>query len=352
MGGSGSKIPTNTIVQNNSQHKKPLVSRLLQKLAPQIGAKVFLEPNWKMTGQIVYKDGTKRYFRLPMLDVNHHGSAELAKDKDFSKYFLKKLGYPIIEGETFYSEEWGKTINVTGRGIDDAYNYANQLGFPVIVKPNSGRQGAGVVKVFNQKEFYRAAKETFKKDNIVLVERYVSGKDYRLLIFDNQLVAAYERIPLSILGNGKSTVRELLESKAKKLLRLGRDIKLDINDFRLPMILKRHKLKWTSVPAKDQHIHLLDNANLSTGGESVDVTSFVHPTFAKVAIQITKDMGLRLCGVDLMIKEDISKPAKKGNYFVLEINSSPGIKHYHSMGVKQKQVIENLYLKILKAMRG
>ena len=103
-----------------------------------------------------------------------------------------------------------------------------------------------------------------------------------------------------------------------------------------------------SIPASGEKIFLLDNANLSTGGDSVDVTDNVHPDFKKIAIDLTRDMGLRLCGVDLMIAGDITQ--KPNKYWVLEINAAPGLDHYVKTGKKQEQIVEDLYLKVLKSI--
>ena len=114
------------------------------------------------------------------------------------------------------------------------------------------------------------------------------------------------------------------------------------------MVLRRHGLTFSSVLPKGESLELLDNANLSTGGTSIDMTEKIHPFYKKIAIKLTKDMGLRLCGVDLIIEGDITKPAKK--WYVIEINSAPGLDHYASLGKKQADIVENLYTKVFKAM--
>ena len=126
-----------------------------------------------------------------------------------------------------------------------------------------------------------------------------------------------------------------------------RGIKID--DPRITIKLKHQGLGFQSVPAKGQRVYLLDNANLSTGGDSVDVTENVHPAFKRLAVKLTRDMGLRLCGVDLMIQGDISQ--KPTIYWVLEINSAPGLDHYAKIGRAQEKVVENLYLQVLKHMK-
>src|SRR3989344_4625849 len=136
--------------------KKPLVSILLKKIAPSIGARVNLEPEYGWAGQIVFKNGRKRYFRASTVDLNPVGSSDIAKDKDFAAYFMKKMGYPVVTGETFFSVEWAETVG-SKRNMDAAYRYAQRLGFPVIVKPNSKSQGVGVAKVYTKRDIRAVA---------------------------------------------------------------------------------------------------------------------------------------------------------------------------------------------------
>jgi D-alanine-D-alanine ligase-like ATP-grasp enzyme len=327
----------------------PFLGPLLQKLAPRIGAKVIMEPEWNIVGQIIFKNKQKRYFRYTSLDLNSLGASDVAKDKGYADFFIKRLGYPTIPGKTFFSNHWGKAIGAPERNVDAAYKFAEKMGFPVIVKPNSQSQGNGVALVHNKKEFYSRMRYIFKQDKIAIVQQQVIGKDYRIVVLDNKIISAYERIPLNILGDGHSTIKELLIKKQKYFIATNRDTQIKTSDPRIQEKLKHQDLSFNSILSKEEKIFLLDNANLSTGGDSIDVTKKVHPSFKKIAINLTKDMGLRLCGVDLMIQGDITKKANK--YWVLEINAAPGLDHYVKGGVEQEKIVENLYLEVLKSMQ-
>jgi D-alanine-D-alanine ligase-like ATP-grasp enzyme len=326
-----------------------LLGRMLQKIAPRIGATVLTEPEWGIVGQITFKSGRHSYFRYNTLDLNPMGGSEIARDKDYSNFFMKEMGYPIVPGsKTFFSNEWGHKIGSPQRNINAAYQHAQKLGFPVIVKPNSGSQGVGVSLVHNKREFYKAVRDVLKRDRIVLVQQPVSGTDYRLVVLDKKIISAYERIPLNVVGDGKSTIGRLLKTKQEQFVASSRDTQIKTDDPRIAIKLKHQGLSFRSVPGDGQKVYLLDNANLSTGGDSVDVTEKVHPAFRKLAVKLTLDMGLRLCGVDLMIVGDISQ--KPQTYWVLEINSAPGLDHYAKIGKAQEQVVEDLYLEVLKHM--
>lgn len=326
-----------------------ILGRMLQKIARRIGAKILLEPEWEVVGRIIFKNGRHSYFRYNTLDLNPMGSSEIAKDKDYADFFMKDLGYPTVPGsKTFFSKHWAHAIRARNRDIHAAYHYAKKLGFPVIVKPNSGSQGSGVALVHNKREFYKALNTIFKHDRVALVQLPVRGKDYRLVILDRAVISAYERIPLSVTGNDKSTIRQLLAQKQKQFVASSRDTNIRMKDPRIAIKLKHQGLTFRSVPATGVKVYLLDNANLSTGGDSVDVTNQVHPGFKKIAVELTRKMGLRLCGVDFMIQGGISE--KPSVYWILEINSAPGLDHYVKMGKAQEKIVEELYLRALKHM--
>jgi len=327
--------------------KTNLVSEILKRVASRIGAKVELDPEYGFAGQVTYKSGRRRYFRASSLDLNPLGSSEIAKDKDYAAYFMKNMGYPAIPGKTFFSDEWCEVIG-SNRNIDAAYTFAQDLGFPVVVKPNSKSQGQCVAMVFTKKEFYAAMRRVFKKDRVALVQKAVSGVDYRVVVLDGEVISAYERIPLSVTGDGDKSILELLKQKQEEFNVTGRDTALKFDDPRMVVKLKRHGLTLNSIPALGARVPLLDNANLSSGGDSVDVTHAVHPGFKEIAVNLTKDMGLRLCGVDLMIATNISQAP--GEYWVIEINSAPGLDNYSAIGKKQAKIVEDLYLKVLQAM--
>ncbi|MBM3256912.1 MAG: cyanophycin synthetase [Candidatus Liptonbacteria bacterium] len=331
------------------QRKKssPLLGKVLKKIAPKIGARVILEPRWNIVGQIIFKRGRKRYFRYSSLDLNPLGASEISNDKDYANFFMKRLGYPTVPGEAFFSPQWAEAIG-SRRTFQAAYRYARKLGFPVVVKPNSGSQGRGVTLVYNKKEFYSALREIFLRDRVVLVQKPVLGNDYRVVVLNDKVISAYQRIPLNVIGDGVCTIRQLLLVKQRSFEASSRDTQLKLNDQRISKKLARQRLFMRSIPAKGRQVFLLDNANLSTGGDSIDVTREIHPDFKKIAVALTKDMGLRLCGVDLMVRGDIRQlPA---TYWILEINAAPGLDHYAKSGKAQEKIVEDLYLQVLKSM--
>jgi len=326
----------------------PYLTNLVKKLAPKIGARVIVEPEWGIVAQIIYPNGVVRSLRYYSLDLNHIASADVAKDKDYAKFFMQKLGYPVAEGETFFKDSWAKAIK-SKRTISSGIKYAKSLGYPVIVKPNSQSQGSGVSVAFNDKEIRSKLLEVFKSDKIAIIERYLPGNDYRIVVLDGEVISAYERIPLSVIGDGKSSVFSLL--KQKDFILNKRDTRIDFSDKRIKDKLNKQNLNFKSILEKGKQVFLLDNANLSTGGDSVDVTNTIHKEFQKIAVELTKKMGLRIAGVDVMVtKGNITKNPKDCSYFIIEINAAPGLDHYVTTGKAQKEIVESMYLKVLKAL--
>jgi D-alanine-D-alanine ligase-like ATP-grasp enzyme len=324
-----------------------ILGPLLKKLGREIGATVHIEPQWGVVGQIVFKNGRKSYFRYNTLDLNPVGASDVAKDKDYAAFFLKRMKYPVPQGEAFHSPLWAAAIG-SRKSYAAARTYAKKIGYPLIVKPNSGSQGFGVSMVYNERELKAALSHVFNSDKIALVQKPIPGSDFRIVVLDDDVISAYQRIPLSVIGDGKSTIGQLLKKKQKQFDTTNRDTNIKTNDPRISQKLKKQRLSLQSVPALGAQIFLLDNANLSTGGDAVDVTETLHPRFKVLAANITRDMGLRLCGVDMIIDGDITKPPKK--YVVLEINAGPGLDHYVKTGPTQQKLVEAMYRKVLHSL--
>ncbi|HEY9799489.1 MAG TPA: hypothetical protein V6D25_03965 [Leptolyngbyaceae cyanobacterium] len=324
----------------------PLVTSIIQKIAPQIGAVVVIEPEYELVGHITFKNGKKVFFTRSKFNINGLGSSEIAKDKGYSKFFLKHFGYKVTEGETFFND---KICEKTGysRNIDAGFEYAKSLGFPVFIKPINLSQGKLVAKIHNKTEYYQVAKKIFKICSGLIVERFYLGKDYRIVVIDDEIIAVYQRLPLSVIGDGKSTILELIQYKQRGFFdNFGKRL-IDLDDWRIKHKLQKQKLNLESIIPNGKIIYLLDNANLSNGGEAIDFTETIHPDFKKLAFNIAKDMGLRLIGLDI-ITSDITRPMT--DYVIIEVNSAPGLDHYASIGDTQAQKVEDLYLKVLKAL--
>jgi D-alanine-D-alanine ligase-like ATP-grasp enzyme len=326
----------------------PLLGKIFERLAPKIGAVVNLEPTWKTAGQIVFANGRKRYFRYSSIDLNPLGASEIAKDKDYARYFMASLGYRAAPGQTFFHPEWAQMF-APDRGPQFGWDCALEMGLPVIVKPNTGSQGRGVACVSSRRQFDDSVVEIFKIDRVAIVQPKLDGNDYRVVVLDSEVISAYQRVPLNVTGDGVSSIRDLMRVKQAGFVSIGRDARIDPDDTRTAAKLGRQDMSLETVLPKGHVVHLLDNANLSCGGDAIDVTDRVSADFQRLCIQLAKDMGLRLCGVDLIVSGTLMDPSP--DYAILEINAAPGLDHYYAMtGERQRQIVEDLYLKVLRSM--
>ena len=332
---------------SRSTVKRSFVSEIVCRVAPRIGATVLMEPEYGFAGQITFKNGKKVLFRDRAFNINPLASAGIARIKSYTDFFLQLHGYKTIEGQTFFNKNTNERLKIK-RTIDDGFDYARMLGFPVILKPNDLSQGILVTKAHTRKEYYAAATKILKRTPVMLVQKFYEGFDYRIVVLDREVISAYQRIPLFIIGDGESSIEILLLRKQRHFKEMGRNTEIRVDDFRISQKLQRQKLRLSSIPAKGKKIFLLDNANLSTGGDAIDVTEQIHKDYQRLAVRITRDMGLRMCGVDIITSNDIR--TKLSSYVIIEINSAPGLDNYASIGNKQKRRVDQLYLKVLNAL--
>lgn len=327
--------------------KEPFVTNILKRIAPKIEAELFIEPEYGFVGRIQFKNGNFHYFRWGNLNINGLWAVEVVKDKAYTKFFLNQFWYQTPKGQTFFSEKLNKNIPIK-RTIDDGYIFAKTIWFPVILKPNSKSQWILVTKVQNKTEYYFAAKKIFKTSSVLIVEEFCSGfNDYRIVVLDDKVISVYQRIPLQLIWDGKKTISELISQVQKEFKKLWRPERIDITDFRIQSHFKKKRYTLSTILKNKEILQLLDNANLSAWGTAIDFTDEIDENFSQLAIKSTHDMGLRLCWVDILCK-DITK--WDGNYTILELNGSPWLDNYASLGEKQKDRVDGMYLEILKAL--
>ena len=327
--------------------KRHLAGELLAQAGQRLGVLVELESEFGYVGRIVRPNGSSSYFRNTHFDLNGAGATAMAHDKAYCAYFLARRGYRVPEGQTFFAPLMQQAAGAA-RDRVAAYIYARQLGFPVIVKPNRASQGREVARVHTRRALDAALRAVFAFDPVALVQRPVPGADYRIVVLDDRVICAYHRAPLTVTGDGTATLRTLLAAKHAAQAAAGRDLTLQPSDPRIPLRLARQGLSLDTVPAAGRRVALLDNANLSAGGEATDVSAILHPSYADLAVRATRDLGLRYCGVDLLTPDPIDAPAR--DPVILELNAGPGLDHYAGLGPAQRAVVAAMYEAILRAI--
>ncbi|WP_250435295.1 cyanophycin synthetase [Hanstruepera flava] len=243
---------------------------------------------------------------------------ELACDKEDTKYLLEQAEVEVPRGDIIRRE----------RSLEEACDY---VGFPLVIKPIDGNHGRGItvnIQSYEEAlEAFRQAKES-SRSGAIIVEKFIVGEDYRLLVINNKLVAAAKRTPAHVTGDGKSTVQELIDEVNKDPRRgYGHEnvlTQITVNDL-TKTIIKDAGYSLDSVIAKGERLILKDTANLSTGGTAEDVTDIVHPANVSMAERISKIIDLDICGIDIMTT-DISQPLSETGGAVLEVNAGPGFR--------------------------
>ncbi|QOL14493.1 cyanophycin synthetase [Dickeya dianthicola] len=326
----------------------PFVSALLSEIAPTLGIQIEFEPEFKFVGEITFPDGKKHLFKNTNLNLNTSASSAIAQDKSYTKYFLQKKGFNVPQGKTFFSKALNKKLAPENRrGIEDAKQFAGALGFPVFVKPNNLSQGAGVTKVYEMQSMSAICRHIFSRTDVLLVEQECRGRDYRVVVLGDTVISAYERFPLAVYGDGIQTVQQLLVTAQQTLPLRGRPRSQIIpHDPRIDIKLADLGLSRKNILPAGQQIFLLDNANLSTGGTSVECTDTIHQSFAALAIAATASLGLHLAGVDIICR-DLCTDAGTQPWNIIEINSVPGLNNYAALGPHQLARVKALYRTIL-----
>ncbi|GER58352.1 cyanophycin synthetase [Patiriisocius marinus] len=241
---------------------------------------------------------------------------ELACDKEDTKYLLEQAEIDVPRGDIISRES----------SLEEACRY---VGYPLVIKPIDGNHGRGItVDIQNYEDAvvaFNAAKEVSRR---VIVEKFITGEDYRLLVINNVLVAGAKRTPAHVIGDGKQTVEELIKEVNSDPRRgYGHEkvlTQITINDLTKTIIKDAGKTLET-VLEKGEQLILKDTANLSTGGTAEDITDIIHPANVSMAERISKIIDLDICGIDIMTS-DISQPLSETGGAVLEVNAGPGFR--------------------------
>jgi cyanophycin synthetase len=242
-------------------------------------------------------------------------AVELACDKDGTKRILADAGVPVPRGTTVrYADELKDAIDDVG-------------GYPIAIKPLDGNHGRGITLDIGSWEAFEMAMAE-SKSQTVLLERFYKGNDHRVLVVNGQVVAVAERVPARVIGDGRSTIQELIDETNRDPRRgSGHDNVLTkiVLDRSLEQMLDRQDLSLDTVLDRGEICYLRGTANLSTGGIAIDRTDEIHPENVWIAQRIVKIIGLDIAGIDI-VTPDISKPLREVGGVVIEVNAAPGFR--------------------------
>ncbi|HEA3262610.1 TPA: bifunctional glutamate--cysteine ligase/glutathione synthetase [Pasteurella multocida] len=274
-----------------------------------------------------------------MTSYDSYISPLIMENKVVTKKVLQKAGFNVPQSVEFTSLE---------KAVASYALFENRA---VVIKPKSTNYGLGITifqqGVQNREDFAKALEIAFREDKEVMVEDYLVGTEYRFFVLGDETLAVLLRVPANVVGDGVHSVAELVAMKNDHPLR-GDGSRTPLKKIALGEIeqlqLKEQGLTIDSIPAKDQLVQLRANSNISTGGDSIDMTDEMHESYKQLAVGITKAMGAAVCGVDLIIP-DLRQPATPNltSWGVIEANFNPMMMmHIFPYAGKSRRLTQNV----------
>jgi len=261
-----------------------------------------------------------RRIQATVTDRTSSIAVDIAQNKDETKRVLGNIGLPVPRGDAV-------------RAVDDAVDVAEDVGYPVILKPLDASHGRGISARLDDEASLRAAWPAANQySRRVVVERFATGRDHRVLVVNGKAVACAERVPARVSGDGRHTIRELIEEANRDPRRGVGHAKILTHlpaDDQTESYLAITGRTLDTVPGAGEEVFLRQTANLSTGGTSIDRTDEMHPDNVTACEMAAAAVGLDIAGIDVM-SEDISVPFRENGAVIIEVNAGPGIRmHTH-----------------------
>lgn len=297
----------------------------------------------ELSTQILMKEAVKRGIKVDVLDRNENFISLKRKEKiEYVKQATKTskdnyVSVLIMENKSVTKKVLeqcnirvpkGIEVNSLEEGRNVAELYKNK---PVVIKPKSTNFGTGI-SIFSEgtdkESLVKAFEIAFKYDDTVLLEEFIKGKEYRFLVINDKVCGILHRVPANVIGDGKKTIRQLVEIKNQDPLRGYHYVtpleKINL-DENAALFLKVQNKTFDYIPSENEIVYLRENSNISTGGDSIDYTDMIPEKFKKIAVACARAVNAKICGVDMMLEDysDENKP-----YGIIELNFNPAI-HIH-----------------------
>ncbi|MGZ4115860.1 MAG: cyanophycin synthetase [Bacteroidia bacterium] len=309
-------------IENDIRHMREL--RESVRFGPSTGSIVdeaisrdipFIRINGESLVQLGYGKNQVR-FRATMTDRTSSIAVDLASNKDETKRMLKDAAIPVAKGVCISSP-------------DDLEEAVRNVGFPLVFKPLDGNHGKGAsINVKTMEEAGAAFEHAKKYSRKIIIEKFIIGFDFRILVINNRFIAAALREPAHVIGDGKSTIQQLIDQENLDPRRgYGHEnvlTEISIDRETMDQLAKK-EYTLNTILKKDELCYLKGTANLSTGGTSTDITDIVHPHNIFICERISRVIGLDICGIDIMAS-NLSEPLETTGGVVLEVNAAPGFR--------------------------
>lgn len=278
---------------------------------------------------LLKKDGHHEYVKqATKTSLDSYITFLIMENKIVTKKVLERHGIRVPKGKDYLH-------------LDEAIkDFETYQGKAIVIKPKSTNFGLGITIFtgdFSKADYLKAFEMAFQHDQTVLLEEFLTGKEYRFLVMGEEVVGVLHRVPANVVGDGIHTIEQLVAEKNKDPLR-GKGYKTPLEFIHLgeveEMFLKNQRKSPTDIPNQGQIVFLRENSNISTGGDSIDFTDDIPDSYKQIAIRSAKAAGAVFCGVDMVI-DNINDEASSTNYGIIEINFNPAI-HIHCYPYKGK----------------
>ncbi|MCZ2299563.1 MAG: cyanophycin synthetase [Chitinophagales bacterium] len=291
--------------------------------------------------QLGYGVHQKR-IRATIASTTSNIAVDIACDKEETKALLEAAEIPVPKGMVIRTEE----------GLKDA---VKKYGYPLVIKPIDGNHGKGnTTNIINWEQAVKALENAKQYSRSVIVERFITGFDFRILVINYKFICAALRTPAAVKGDGEHNIQWLIDETNKDPRRgYGHEkVLTQINvDHSTMKMLEEKGYTLETIPAKNELVLLKTTANLSTGGTSEDVTDEVHPANIVMCERIAKIIGLDICGIDIMA-EDLRTPVSENGGAILEVNAAPGFRMHIEPAIGLPRNVAEPVIEMLFPDRG
>ncbi|MRT93611.1 bifunctional glutamate--cysteine ligase GshA/glutathione synthetase GshB [Ancylomarina sp. 16SWW S1-10-2] len=301
--------------------KLELSTQLLLKAALRRGVEFDILDQNENFVRLKQGDKVEYVMQATRTSLDNYSSVLMMENKLVTKTVLDEFGICVPGGMNYVFKE---------KALSDFELFQGKA---IVIKPKSTNFGLGIsiLKENNKEEVYQRAVEiAFEHDNSILIEDFVSGREFRFFVMGDKVVGILHRVPANVKGDGKLTIRELVEKKNLDPLR-GKGYVTPLEKISMgeaeTMFLADQNLTFENIPELDEIVYLRENSNISTGGDSIDFTDDIHQSYKDIAVKATKALDVKITGLDMMIL-DVKAPATDKNYSIIEMNFNPAI-HIH-----------------------
>ncbi len=282
------------------------------------------------------EENTQYVKQATKTSLDNYASILAMENKLVTKKILEEYGIRVPKGLEYTSAEVAKA------------DFVFHQGKPVVIKPNQTNFGLGITILkenTDEETFRRAVDIAIEHDTTILIEEFIAGREFRIFVIGNEVVGILHRVPANVTGDGKKTIRELVEWKNQDPLR-GKGYRTPLEKIRLEeaeaIFLKQQGKDFETIAAAGEVVYLRENSNISTGGDSIDFTDDIPDSYKQIAVRAAQALNVKITGLDMIIP-DVSAEATDDNYSIIELNFNPAIHiHCHPFQGKNRKLNEKL----------